>query len=174
MNLEIIKSRLKKFAEERDWEQFHNPKNISMALSVEVAELVEIFQWSNSGGLEEVQDPEIKAQIEREIADMFNYLIAHNCHGFDEIILKKILKESNSRHLLDNICFIDTLLLARKLMPELNRFSQKSLCDYFKIIILLLCFYMLWKSLQTSQLSYLNVPRLFHIEIINVDISTQL
>lgn len=65
--------------------------------------------------------------------DMFNYLIAHNCHGFDEIILKKILKESNSRHLLDNICFIDTLLLARKLMPELNRFSQKSLCDYFKI-----------------------------------------
>jgi len=75
MNLEIIKSRLKKFAEERDWEQFHNPKNISMALSVEVAELVEIFQWSNSGGLDEVQDPEIKAQIEREIADIFNYLI---------------------------------------------------------------------------------------------------
>lgn len=64
---------------------------------------------------------------------MFNYLIAHNCHGFDEIILKKILKESNNRYLLDNICFIDTLLLARKLMPEVNRFSQKSLCDYFRI-----------------------------------------
>jgi DNA polymerase III alpha subunit (gram-positive type) len=65
--------------------------------------------------------------------NMFNYLIAHNCHGFDEIILKKILKEANGSYLLENICFIDTLLLARKLMPELNRFSQKSLCDYFKI-----------------------------------------
>lgn len=75
MNLELIKSRLKKFAEERDWEKFHTPKNITMALSVEVAELVEIFQWSNSGGLDEVEDPEIKAQIEREIADIFNYLI---------------------------------------------------------------------------------------------------
>ena len=75
MNLELIKSRLKKFADERDWEQFHTPKNITMALSVEVAELVEIFQWSNSGGLYEIEDPEIKAQIEREIADIFNYLI---------------------------------------------------------------------------------------------------
>lgn len=64
---------------------------------------------------------------------MVNYLIAHNCHGFDEIILKKILKDSNSSYILDDICFIDTLLLARKLMPELNRFSQKSLCEYFKI-----------------------------------------
>ena len=75
MDIELIKSRLKKFAEERDWEQFHTPKNITMALSVEVAELVEIFQWSNSGGLDEIEDPEIKAQIEREIADIFNYLI---------------------------------------------------------------------------------------------------
>ena len=71
MDVQLIQSRLKKFAEERDWEQFHNPKNITMALSVEVAELVEIFQWSNSGGLDEINDPDIKAQIEKEIADIF-------------------------------------------------------------------------------------------------------
>jgi dCTP diphosphatase len=75
MDLKLIQSRLKKFAEDRDWEQFHNPKNITMALSVEVAELLEIFQWSNSGGLDEVNDPDIKVQIEKEIADIFNYLI---------------------------------------------------------------------------------------------------
>ena len=46
-----------------------------MALSVEVAELVEIFQWSNSGGLDEINDPDIKVQIEKEIADIFNYLL---------------------------------------------------------------------------------------------------
>jgi dCTP diphosphatase len=75
MDVQLIQSRLKKFAEERDWEQFHNPKNITMALSVEVAELVEIFQWSNSGGLDEINDPDIKVQIEKEIADIFNYLL---------------------------------------------------------------------------------------------------
>lgn len=75
MNIELIQSRLKKFAEDRDWEQFHSPKNITMALSVEVAELVEIFQWSNSGGLDEINDPDIKVQIEKEIADIFNYLL---------------------------------------------------------------------------------------------------
>ena len=75
MNVQLIQSRLKKFAEERDWEQFHSPKNITMALSVEVAELVEIFQWSNSGGLDEINDPDTKVQIEKEIADIFNYLL---------------------------------------------------------------------------------------------------
>ena len=75
MDVQLIQSRLKKFAEERDWEQFHSPKNITMALSVEVAELVEIFQWSNSGGLDEINDPETKVQIEKESADIFNYLL---------------------------------------------------------------------------------------------------
>lgn len=75
MNLERIKLKLRKFAKERDWEQFHDPKNLSMALSVEVAELVEIFQWSKSGGLDEINDPEIRKQMEKEIADIFNYLV---------------------------------------------------------------------------------------------------
>ena len=75
MDLEKIKLKLREFAEERDWEQFHDPKNLSMALSVEVAELVEIFQWSKSGGLDEIKDQNIKKEIEREIADIFNYLV---------------------------------------------------------------------------------------------------
>ena len=75
MDLEKIKLKLREFAEERDWEQFHDPKNLSMALSVEVAELVEIFQWSKSGGLDEIKDRNIKKEIEREIADIFNYLV---------------------------------------------------------------------------------------------------
>tara|TARA_B110000503_G_scaffold41096_1_gene67645 strand:- start:503 stop:850 length:348 start_codon:yes stop_codon:yes gene_type:complete len=75
MDLNLIQSRLNKFAKDRDWEQFHSPKNLVMALSVEVAELVEIFQWSNSGGLDEIKNPEIKVKIEKEIADIFNYLL---------------------------------------------------------------------------------------------------
>ena len=71
MNVEEIQARLNKFTKDRDWDQFHSPKNLTMALSVEVAELVEIFQWSNSGGLNEIQDPETIKQIEEEVADIF-------------------------------------------------------------------------------------------------------
>ena len=70
MNYEKIKNEIKEFVEERDWEQFHDPKNLSMALSVEVAELVEIFQWSKTGGLNEISNPKIKKEIEKEISSM--------------------------------------------------------------------------------------------------------
>ena len=59
-HIEDLKRRILAFAQERDWEQFHSPKNLTMALSVEVAELVEIFQWSNSGGLDEIENPDIR------------------------------------------------------------------------------------------------------------------
>jgi len=75
LDLEKVQLRLREFSKERDWKQYHNPKNLVMALSVEVAELVEIFQWSNDGGLSEIQDPKIRKKIENEIADVFNYLV---------------------------------------------------------------------------------------------------
>ena len=75
LNLEKISERLKKFSKDRNWEQYHSPKNLAMALSVEVAELVEIFQWSNDGGTKEIKDPDTRKQIEEEIADIFNYLV---------------------------------------------------------------------------------------------------
>jgi NTP pyrophosphatase (non-canonical NTP hydrolase) len=45
MDLKKINQKIKNFVKERDWDQFHSPKNLSMALSVEASELVEIFQW---------------------------------------------------------------------------------------------------------------------------------
>ena len=73
--IELIKKKLREFSKERDWDQYHSPKNLSMALSVEVAELVEIFQWSNDGGLDVIRDPNQKNKIKRELADIFNYLV---------------------------------------------------------------------------------------------------
>tara|TARA_B100000927_G_C16204035_1_gene364753 strand:- start:235 stop:579 length:345 start_codon:yes stop_codon:yes gene_type:complete len=75
MNLKKIRNRLRNFATDRDWEQFHNPKNLTIALSVEVSELLEIFQWSKNGGLDEINDEKTKKDIEREIADVFNYIV---------------------------------------------------------------------------------------------------
>ena len=59
-DLEMLRDRLRAFADERDWEQFHSPKNLSMALMVEVAELMEHFQWlteAQSTGLPEETRP---------------------------------------------------------------------------------------------------------------------
>ena len=91
MNIEEIQARLDKFAKDRNWDQFHSPKNLSMALSVEVAELVEIFQWSNSGGLDEIKDPETRKNIEEEIADIFIYLI--KISGKLNLDLSKVINE---------------------------------------------------------------------------------
>jgi dCTP diphosphatase len=75
LDIEKIKIKLRDFSKERDWQQFHSPKNLVMALSVEVAELVEIFQWSNDGGTKTIKNPKRRNDIEEEIADVFNYLV---------------------------------------------------------------------------------------------------
>lgn len=74
MNLENIQLRLRKFARERDWEQFHSPKNLSMALSVEVAELVEHFQWLTDSQSSSTQAVDRK-EVATEIADIQIFLI---------------------------------------------------------------------------------------------------
>jgi len=66
--------KLREFAKERDWEQFHSPKNLAMALSVEVAEIVEVFQWLTQ---EESMNliPEKLGEVREEIADVMIFLI---------------------------------------------------------------------------------------------------
>ena len=64
---------LREFARERDWEQFHSPKNLAMALSVEVAEIVEHFQWLTEDESREL-GPEKHEEIREEIGDVLIYL----------------------------------------------------------------------------------------------------
>ena len=76
MDIPKIQSRLEEFASKRDWNQYHSPKNLSMALSVEASELMEIFQWV---GAEEsrkvVNHPDKLVQVQAEIADICIYAI---------------------------------------------------------------------------------------------------
>lgn len=62
------------FTEERDWEQFHTPKNLSMALTVEASELQEIFQWLTDAQSTELSDTQLSA-VRDEIADVQLYLV---------------------------------------------------------------------------------------------------
>ena len=64
---------LERFVAERDWEQFHSPKNLAMALSVEVAEIVEHFQWLTEEQSHDLT-PEKLAEIRQEIGDVMIYL----------------------------------------------------------------------------------------------------
>ena len=72
--LESIKLRLREFAKERDWDQFHSPKNFSMALIVECAELVEHFQWLTDEQSKNLNE-ETRDEVSLEMADIMIYLI---------------------------------------------------------------------------------------------------
>ncbi|MGB5178298.1 MAG: nucleotide pyrophosphohydrolase [Gammaproteobacteria bacterium] len=72
--LDKIKMRLRRFADERDWDQFHSPKNLAMALIVEAAELVEHFQWLTEKQSQKLPADKL-AEVEQEIADIQIYLI---------------------------------------------------------------------------------------------------
>ncbi|HZV99252.1 MAG TPA: nucleotide pyrophosphohydrolase [Methylophilaceae bacterium] len=73
-SLKDLRSRLQAFVDERDWEQFHSPKNLAMAMIVEAAELVEHFQWMTEQESRELT-PEKKELVSQEIADTFVYLL---------------------------------------------------------------------------------------------------
>ena len=73
-SLDDLSARINAFVQERDWQQFHSPKNLAMAMIVEAAELVEHFQWST---IEESYQlsPEKREQVSHELADTFVYLL---------------------------------------------------------------------------------------------------
>jgi NTP pyrophosphatase (non-canonical NTP hydrolase) len=85
-----IISSLLKFRNERDWEQFHNSKDLAIALNIETSELLELFLWKNA---EEAD----KDRIKEELADVFAYafLLADKLQlDVEKIVLEKIAKNS--------------------------------------------------------------------------------
>ena len=85
-----------KFRDDRDWKQFHNPKDLAISISLEAAELLEVFQWSGSDTLCEQK----KDKIKEELADVINYcvLMADVCGlDMDEIVQEKI-KINNEKY----------------------------------------------------------------------------
>ncbi len=95
--MQELRRRLRDFAGARDWEQFHSPKNLAMALSVEVAELVEHFQWLTQ---EESRNPSSDKlhEIEDEIGDVMNFLtMLADRFGIDPIEAAKRKIEANEK-----------------------------------------------------------------------------
>ena len=82
---------VKKFRDDRDWRQFHNPKDLAISINLEAAELLEIFQWS----ADDLECREKLDKIKEELADVLNYcLLLADRYGLDtdEIIREKVCK----------------------------------------------------------------------------------
>jgi len=69
-----LRDSLRQFAADRDWDQFHSPKNLAMALAVEAAELLERFQWVTEEDSRRLPPAEL-ARVREEMADVLNYLV---------------------------------------------------------------------------------------------------
>ena len=75
--VEQLRAMVRRFVAERDWQQFHSPKNLSMAMSIEVAELMEHFQWLTTEKSRSIgDDPERLLGVQEELADVVCYALA--------------------------------------------------------------------------------------------------
>ncbi|HSH72657.1 MAG TPA: nucleotide pyrophosphohydrolase [Methylophilaceae bacterium] len=96
-SLDELRAKVNAFVKERDWEQFHTPKNLAMAMIVEAAEVVEHFQWDTPEASATLSE-ERKTEIGHELADTFVYLlrIAEVC-GIDLIAAANAKIELNAK-----------------------------------------------------------------------------
>lgn len=112
MSIDKLKDQYAKFKEKRDWEKFHQPKNIAMSISIESSELMELFQWKDNISIEKIKrDEELMKGIREELADIILYSLSmaqrldidiegavsekldENRERFDEETAKEITKE---------------------------------------------------------------------------------
>jgi NTP pyrophosphatase (non-canonical NTP hydrolase) len=96
--IQHLKDVMRQFVDERDWRQFHSPKNLSMSLAIEAAELMEHFQWIDVPASRQVKDDPAKlAAIGEELADVLCYAVAlANELGLDisDIVERKMQKNA--------------------------------------------------------------------------------
>ncbi len=84
--IQKLKEILRVFRDERDWEQFHDPKNLAEAISIEAGELQELFLWKDKEEIKNklAEDQVFRKKVEDELADVFNYCLNFsNATGID-------------------------------------------------------------------------------------------
>ncbi|AWI09488.1 nucleotide pyrophosphohydrolase [Ereboglobus luteus] len=95
-----LKARILAFVHEREWEQFHAPKNLSMALAAEAGELMEHFLWAEAGASRDIakNDPARRKKIEEELADVIIYALEFaNATGIDVAAAIESKMEANGK-----------------------------------------------------------------------------
>lgn len=106
MDTSELQEKVVEFRNKRDWAQYHNPKDLAISLSLEAAELLEIFQWKNAEEVEAIKsEEEALNKVREELGDIFIYSLTL-AHEFNmdpsEIILNK-LRINNERYPMDKV-----------------------------------------------------------------------
>ena len=96
-DLSSIIKEIIKFRDDRDWLQFHDPKNLSQAISIEAAELQEIFLWKSTEESKSLPSDQLK-RVENEVADIFIFMV-YLCNHFEINLLEAVLKKINKNEL---------------------------------------------------------------------------
>jgi dCTP diphosphatase len=98
INISALEAELQKFADERGWQKYHSPKNLAMALTGEVGELVELFQWlTEEESMTLTNNPKTATAVQDELADVFLYLVRlSSVLGVDmnDAIIEKLYKNA--------------------------------------------------------------------------------
>ena len=137
MDVKALQARLRMFAVERDWPPFHSPKNLAMALMVEAAELLELFQWLTTAQSHTfTQDPHDKERAGDEMADVLLYLLQladHTGVDLNEAVERKLRKNA-IKHPAKNVTAAVSVpapvAAAAKPKPELGRHKVHLLIDW--------------------------------------------
>lgn len=98
-SLQDLQAMIRQFVDERDWDQFHNPKDLSISLSLEAAEVMEHFQWKNAEEMAR-HAKEMKAEVGEELADVFYWvLLLANKLDVDLVdTFKKKMKQNEAKY----------------------------------------------------------------------------
>ncbi len=103
--LKELKRLVKTFIQERNWERYHTPKNLAMSISIESAEMMELFQWfTNEEALEKIRsDPKLKLALKDELADVLIYCLSMSnvCEIDLTNAIRKKLKTNEKRFPID-------------------------------------------------------------------------
>ena len=98
MDVKYIQNKLSDFAKKRDWEKFHNLKNLAISINIESSELLEIFQWDDNQKVDEkLKKKQFKERISDEVADVLLYLLRFSQIAnldLEKICLKKMKKNA--------------------------------------------------------------------------------
>lgn len=98
LDLQKLNAEIEKIVHDRDWDQFHSIKNLSMALNVESSELLEIFQWMKEDDSNKIQtNPKLMSKVEDEVADIFVYLlriVSKTNMDLETVVLNKLKKNA--------------------------------------------------------------------------------
>lgn len=91
-----LRDALRRFVDERDWQQFHTPKNLAMSIAIETAELMEHFQWLSPAAARDLSEADLQ-NVREELADIFCYALSFaNAMGIDvsDAVREKMIKNA--------------------------------------------------------------------------------